>query len=248
MRESPLRLNDKTVILYGPGHSLTQGLASFLNEQGADVAFVGPYAGSMRKFADNLMDNRQVNQSFGRSASFEMKLESEKDDLDAISQVTQTLGGFEVIIDTHLDAFTSDTMMDCHRVRMAKSALKFLESRKRGRVIFMSNLYELKSAGAYDLVETSDDALHKLINELKLASFDKNITINGIKAGITEEFLLNNFKGVPLKESIENFKTKYPGFFLVEALEVATTATFLSSPISSGISGHIIKVNKGLKI
>jgi enoyl-[acyl-carrier-protein] reductase (NADH) len=244
MRESPLRLNDKTIILFGPGHSLTQALASYLNEQGADVAFVGPEAGGMRKFADNLMENRQISGSFGRAAAFESKLETEKDDLDVIAQVAQTLGGLEVVIDTHMNPFEG---ADAWRRRVAQSALKFLEGRRRGRLIFLAPLFKVPDPKTYELKAIGEGPLLEIFSDLKTPQSDKSITVNGLQIGVTEDFLLNQFKGVPLKESIENLKKKYPGFHLIESLEVATTAAFLASPLSSALSGQVIRLTKGLR-
>lgn len=245
MRESPLRLNDKTVILFGPGHSLTQATGAFLAEQGADVAFVGPEAGSMRKFAENLMDNRQVHPSYGRSASFETDLKSQKDDLDVISKVAETFGGLEVIIDTHLDPLGSGTLTET-RLRMAQSALQFLEGRQRGRILFFSPLYEVADQNKFEVKQLDDKKVMQILSEVKKQNFEKNISINALQIGITEDFLLTQFKGKPLKESIENLKQRYPSFHILEALEVGAFAAFIASPISSGLNKQVIQLDKGL--
>jgi enoyl-[acyl-carrier-protein] reductase (NADH) len=246
MRESPFRLHDKTVMLFGPGHTLTQGIATYLNEQGADVAFIGPEASSMRKFADNLMDNRQVNQAFGRATSFESKHECEKDDLEAISQVAQSLGGVEVLIDTYLDPdFSEENSL---RERMARSTLQFLESRKRGRIVFLVSQYQVVNAENFELKLNDLSSVQALLRRLKTPTSDKNVSINALAVGVTEEFLLKNFPKLTLKESIEGFKKTYPGFNIVENMEVAAAATFLASPISSGVSCEILQVNRALNI
>lgn len=245
MRESPLRLNDKTVILYGPGHSLTQATGAFLAEQGADVAFVGPEAGSMRKFAENLMDNRQIHPSYGRSASFEVKMSSEKEDLDAISKVAETFGGLEIIIDTHLDHFSDNAHSQC-RKRVAQSALKFLEGRQRGRIIFFTSLFEVSDAEKFKLEKLSTAGLDQILDEVKKPEIDKSITVNALQVGVTEDFLLTHFKSHPLKVSIEKLKENYPSFHLVEPLEVAAMASFIASPISAGLCKQRIQLDKGL--
>lgn len=246
MRESPLRLSDKTTIVFGPPHALTQAIGSFMAEQGADVAFVGPSAGELRKFAENLMDNRQIRNSFGRSAAFETELNSEKDDMDAISRVAETFGGLDILIDTHLTSFSEKEPSIEQRLRMARSALKFLEGRQRGRIVFLMSKYAPESDSEFKLKGQDLESFQQALTGLKDPVTDKNVTINGVTVGVTEEFLLKHYPKFSLKDGIEKLKQAYPQLHLVEPLEVAATAAFLASPLGAGICTHILHVDRGL--
>ena len=74
----------------------------------------------------------------------------------------------------------------------------------------------------------------------------KNITINGLKVGVTEDFLLRKFKDCPLKASMSRIHQSYPNFKILEPFEVASVVAYLISPIASGVSGEIVHVTKAL--
>ncbi|MCB0412475.1 MAG: hypothetical protein KDD22_08110, partial [Bdellovibrionales bacterium] len=246
MQESPLSLNDKTAIIYGPAHSITQGIGSFLVDQGADVGFVGPDAGALSKFAENLSETRQIRPNSGRAAAFIAKNTQVEECNDAISRVAETFGGTDIFIDTHMDSIESQAWQGSPQQIMTETALKFLAGRKRGRMLLLSSCFTLDPK-TWKLTPNETSGLEYVLKALKSQIVETQMTVNALRIGITEEFLLRSARGKTLKEGLTQLQKLIPGFQLVEAFDVSSVVGFMVSPISAGINGQMINISRGFE-
>ncbi len=86
--DSQFLLRERTCVLVGPLSSVFQNLAMSLTQMGADVAFVDKDTKIATRFANQIMDSREVNEKFGRAAAlqFDVSKADDKEDLQKLAQ------------------------------------------------------------------------------------------------------------------------------------------------------------------
>lgn len=246
MRESFLKLNDRTVVLSGPLTQVTSALVTLLSERGADVAMVvNDKIREAQRFAENVSDQREVHHHYGRVAAIESKMDTEAACADAISRSAEVFGSIDILIDTHLVSVTHENPDQAQISRrvlsMAQAALPYMEGRQKGRIVLVTN--------DFLLAHESPSEIQTYVKNLSPKILDRNITANVVSCGITEEYLLQAFDGkLSLKDALENLKKKHQCARLIEGIEIASVITFLASPLSSGVCGETIHINSGLQI
>ena len=256
-----LNLNEKTIIIYGPIQQMVQSLATSLTGLGADVALIDSQASKMQRFAENLMDMRQVNGKNGRAAVIEKEVNSAQDAKDAVSRASELFGGVDVYIDANFSGrsewFSKTAAIDrfeeifhSHLSRslfMAHAALEFLRGRTRGRVVFMLNDLKLLTQEGESLNAAARSSLINFSQSVAKEVVQDNVTINCLGVGVTEEYLLNRFPEAPtIKEAFEELKTKIPTAKMTDAIDVANAAAFFCSPLSSAVTGQYLSVSYAL--
>lgn len=260
-RETAFRLKDKTVILAGPVSSVTKGIAAVLTEHGADVALVAKDIEGVRRYVDNLTDTRQVNESFGRAMALSADLTDASAVSDAVSRVAESLGGLDVCVDTHytmsyasfntedsiknldqlLDQSITPTLLTTH------ASLKFLEGRQKGRLIYLMQDAVRSGLAGESLNGATRSGLVHFAKSVAREVIDKNITVNCVSMGITEEYLLSRFpQAATIKEAQQEMQKTAPQARIVDPIEIANVVAFLASPLSSAITGQTIVANSGL--
>ncbi len=260
MRETTLKLNDKTVIVHGGNSTLVQALAHFFCEQGSDVAIVGAGAGALRKFAESLSMNREVHAHYGRVGVFELPLVSSRDAGDAISRVAESFGSVDIFVEASLYeksvAFSeSNWLQDLSDscgvnlftpLLLAHSVLKFLVSRGKGRLLFLIKESSLLGSSGESLTAVAQSGIAGFVRSFSDEVHNLQITVNGVAVGLTEEHILARFPGLSIRDGLAQIKKSHPRADLVEPFDVAATVGFLASPLGQGISGQIIPVTKGV--
>lgn len=260
MKDSFLKLQDKTIVIAGPSLGITQSLATLLFEQGADVAFVGDGAHQLRKFAEGLMEQRQIHSHFGRIVAFEGALDSEKGRNDVLTRVVETLGSLDGLIDAHFLPATTQSLASVEQeeslqrwsdefvqvpYRLAEMSLKFLKGRQKGRLVFLFDDLSLSGFTASDMRVAFRSALINWITSMAPALIEQNITINGVSVGVTEDQIKMVFPKKTMQEGLLEIKSTRPTARLIEAAELAPLLAFLLSPLSQSVTGQLIRANKG---
>ena len=136
MRESYLKLNDRTVVLVGPVSQVTRAVVTILSEQGCDVAMVvNQNIREAQIFADNMNEAREIHHNYGRVAAIESELESTAACTDAISRVAEVFGSIDIMIDTHLIGSTKSQAEENNLNQKVKdisdAALPYLVGRQK---------------------------------------------------------------------------------------------------------------------
>lgn len=235
--DSTFRLQDKNIAIIGSFSNLTQNLMASFCEYGSDVALLGPASREAVRYAENLTDTREIHQNNGRVFALEARLDSEAGAKEGLARAAQSFGGIDAIIDTRpLSSLEPAGTPDSAFIT---EALKFLEGRGKGRMIFLcydSALVGGESKGLREFVETQAREV-----------IAKNITVNMITLGVTEEYLLKKFPKVPsIKLAFAEFQKEKPAAKIVDGKEIAYTVAFLSSPLCSTLTGQNLVLSAAL--
>lgn len=243
--DSVLRLKDKTAVVAGPLSSVTRSILTVLTENGADVVLLGPGGNEARRFCENLSEAREANEAMGQAVAAENPLQSPSDAADGISKAAETFGGVDIFIDAHLEPRAGSSWPET-TLALTDSALKFLQGRGKGRLLYL----------VYDESLSLLKGEMALRHRMGLSAFAKgyaresgsdHITINCLSIGVTEEFLLRRHpQATSIKLALEELHKVLPHARLVDTTAVANVVAFLSSPLSSAITGQTIAANAGL--
>ena len=245
MNESTFKIRERTVVIFGPIDSVVQTMATVLQEHGADIAFLDSQASKSHRFITNLMDMRQIHNNYGRAAAIECEIKNPKDAKDALSRAAELFGSVDIIIDAQLSAMNF-TEEDNPSKLLINEAIEFFVGRGKGRNILLcyedAVLRFLKDQKNQD----HNKNLYNFIVEKSQSLFGKQITTNGIAIPFTDELLLKHYSQQNIQDSINQVKKDWPLARLADPVDIAYTAAFLASPISSAIDGQIVHACYGM--
>lgn len=263
--ESSFKLQDRTALLTGPCNSFNQAIAVKLTQLGANVALVDRNIERSQRFASQLTDAREINERYGRAVAVQADLSKPHHVQDAISRAAEAFGGIDIYIDglmtTDVKSFKDPSALDDLErmvdvnlkapLLMTHGILRFLEGRKRGRVIYLMHDIARLGLANNGLMAISRTGLSAFARTLAREVMASNITVNCVAIGVTEDFLLGqNAEGPHAKASIQEAQAKltqtYPHAVLMDTEKIAATVAFLASPLGAGITGQTIAVSQGL--
>jgi 2-hydroxycyclohexanecarboxyl-CoA dehydrogenase len=260
--ENNFKLQDRTAILTGPCNSTNQAIAMKLTQMGVNIALVDRNIEKMERFANQLQDAREVQDRYGRAVAIQADLSKLHHVQDAISRAAESFGGIDIFIDglmttdvkpfkdpnaledfdRILDVNLRSPMMSTHAV------LRFLEGRKRGRIIYL--MHDVARLGLMhnSLLAATRSGLSAFARSLSREVAEYNVTVNCIATGLTEEFLLSQHPNekISIQEAQTRMNRQFPGAQTTESEKVANLVAFLASPLGSGITGQTIAVSQGL--
>ena len=260
--ETSFRLQDRTAVLAGPCNSTNQAIAIKLTQMGVNVALIDRNADKIKRFADQLMDAREVQEKYGRATAISADLLKAHHVQDAVSRASETFGGIDIYVDGMLaldpKPFKNDKSLDeIERVidvnlrsplLLTHAVLRFLQARKRGRVIFLlPDLARMGMAGTA-LMSATRTGLMSFAKALARETAESNVTVNCVAMGVTEEFLLaqNGTDTVSIQELQSRLLKHFPQATMTEPDKIASLVAFLASPLGAGVTGQTIAVSQGL--
>jgi NAD(P)-dependent dehydrogenase (short-subunit alcohol dehydrogenase family) len=262
--ESSFKLQDRTALLTGPCNTTNQAIAMKLTGMGVNVALVDRNIEKSQRFATQLMDQREAHERFGRAIAVQADLSKAHHIQDAIGKAAESFGGIDIYIDglmtTEAKAFKDPTALDdIERVvdvnlraplMMTHAVLRYLESRKRGRIIYLVNDIARLGFTQNSLHTVTRMGLMSFARALSREVAESNVTVNCVALGLTEEFLLaqNGQEQVSIQESLTRVARSYPFAQMAEPEKAANIVAFLASPLGSGINGQTIAVSQGLSM
>jgi len=149
-------------------------------------------------------------------------------------------------VDTSREGFTSAVNISAYSlIALAKHALPLME-KEGGTVMAMTFLGSERIFPVYNVMGSAKAALEHVIKNLASELGEKNIRVNGISAGPLNTLAA---RGIPrFLEMLHNHEEKAPMRRNITQEEVADCALFLSSDLSTGISGEVIHVDAGYHI
>lgn len=235
-RDSLLKLNDKTIAIIGSFSSMTQSMLNLLSEQGADVALVGKESPEARRYVEHLNDQREIYPHFGRAGVISSDLNNPHEAADLIARVVHSYGRLDALVDT-LPCEREDISLT---EALAEQSLKFLTSRPRSRMMFM--YHHSKLAKNLPAIEQLNSLTDRWAKEWS----GKNLTVNRLVLGFSEEYLLKNYPQKPsIKLAFEEAKENFVGARLLDPSEVATWVMYLASPLSQALNGQALHLDHG---
>lgn len=260
--ETSFKLQDRTAILTGPCNSFNQAIALKFTQLGANVALIDRNIEKMERFANQLMDAREIHERYGRAVAIQADLSKLHHVQDAISKAAESFGGIDIYIDglmsTDVKPFRDpqalddlERMIDVNLrspLMMTHGVLRFLEGRKRGRVIYLMHDLIRNGYPNNSLITVTRTGLSAFARTLSREVADKNITVNCVAIGVTEEFLLNQAAGesVSIQELQQRLLQTQPHAQMVEPDRIANMVAFLASPLGIGITGQTVAVSQGM--
>ncbi len=248
MKDSALRLQDKTVLLVGPFNGITQACMRTLTEFGCDVGFVSNQTPNAARYVDGINEAREVHAHYGRAGFFHMPLTKESEVMEALGRVTESLGRIDAVVDASPLAWDTSTTESAVELctMIAQKCLPFLLAKQRGRLVYLYEDTALEKIVPATNISGFRDLLNEKINELAKMHFAKNVTVNGISVGVTDDFLLKVFPKSPsLKKSFEELQKTHPTLKLVEYHDVALGVAYLVSALSGSLTGQTLRLTQG---
>lgn len=250
MRDSAIRLQDKTILLIGPFNGITQALLRTMTELGADVAFVNDQSPLAYKYCDGVNEAREVRPEFGRAAHFPLALKNEGDVREALGRVAEGIGRMDVLIDASPLSWTSTSDI-AHALSfsgvIAAGLAPFFQARQRGRIIYLFEDSCLSSMGVEKFVSTYQEDLCEHITLSSVAAKEQSVTVNGVSLGVTEDFILRHFpKSGSIKKSLIELQAKRPGLKLLENMDIASCLAYIASNSAGSLTGQVLRLTHGM--
>ncbi len=262
MSETPVFTSDllkgKKGIIFGVANkrSIAWGIAQALANHGAQLAFT--YQG------DRLKESVQDLASTLTQPSPLYPCDVTKDDdiKNVFEQLGREFGSLQFLVhcvayakkedlagktlDTSRDGFHLAQDVSAYSlIALAKAAEPFLE-KEGGSIVALTYLGSEKVIPHYNVMGLAKASLESSIRYLASDLGKKNIRVNGVSAGPVNTLAARGISG--FTTMLENHRNRAPLGRNVEIEEVANTALFLLSPLSSGITGEILYVDCGYRI
>lgn len=235
--DSTFRLQDKNIAIIGSFSNLTQNLMASFCEYGSDVALLGPSSREAARYAENLTDTREIHTSNGRVFALDADLSTADGAREGLTKAAQSFGGIDVVIDTRpLLSLEAASAPDAGFIG---EAMKFLEGRGKGRMIFLTYDPALAEGPATELLNFVSTQAKEVIS--------KNVTVNMVTLGITEEYLLKKFPKSPsIKLAFAELVKVQPRAKMIDGKEIAYTVAFLASPLCVSLTGQNLIISAAL--
>ncbi|MBI5971160.1 MAG: enoyl-ACP reductase [Deltaproteobacteria bacterium] len=250
-------LDNKKGVIFGVANerSLAWGIAQTLHNEGMELAFT--YAGEafesrVKPLAESIgskiilpcdvTDDNQINSVFET-------LKKEWGGLDGIvhslafAKTEELKGEF---LNTTREGFKLALDVSAYSlVALVKAAIPLMEGRD-SCIVTLSYYGSEKVISNYNVMGVAKAALETCVRYLAVDLGPKKVRINTISAGPVKTLAamgISGFKGI-----LDMVEAKSPLKRNVTPEDVAKTALYLLSPLSSGVTGEIIHVDAGYNI
>ncbi len=250
-------LDGKKGIIFGVANerSIAWAIAQALNKEGMELAF--SYAGEalesrVRPLAESIgsklvipcdvTDDAQIDSVFDT-------LSKEWGGIDALvhslafARKEELKGDF---VDTSREGFRIALDVSAYSlVALARRARALMEGRA-GSIITLSYYGSVKVIQNYNVMGVAKAALEASVRYLASDLGPKNIRVNAISAGPIKTLAAMGIAG--FRSILDQVETKAPLRRNVTQEDVAKTALYLLSGLSSGVTGEVVYVDSGFNI
>ena len=252
----PIDLTGKKGVVFGVANdrSIAWAIARLLGQAGAQLAFT---------YQNDRLKDRVVRLAEGLENAITLPCDASDDEQiqAAFEQVAESFGDISFLV--HSIAYANredlagrfaDTDREGFRIALDVSAYSLLPLVKHaaplmtggGSVIAMTFQASQKVYPGYNVMGTAKAALEHSVRQLAAEFGPDNIRVNAISAGPLDTLAARGIHGFLDMKKIH--AEKAPLQRNIHADEVAKTALFLCSDLSSGITGSIIPVDAGYHI
>jgi NAD(P)-dependent dehydrogenase (short-subunit alcohol dehydrogenase family) len=252
MRDSALKLQDKTILLVGPFNGILQAALRTLTEFGCDVAYVSHQNPNAGRYAEGINEAREVHSHYGRAVYYHLPVTNGAQVQEALGQVTNSLGRVDALVDA--TPLTWDAKTEANSAvevceMLAEKCVPFFLAKQKGRIVYVFEDSALeKIAPATNTVGFRDTLIEK-IGKIAKTYAGKNVTVNGLSVGVTDDFLLKNMPKSPsIKKSLEELQKDHPQIKLVDYQEIALGVSYLVSALSASFTGQILRLTHGFHL
>ena len=250
-------LNNKKGIIFGVANerSIAWAIAQALHKEGAELAFT--YVGEALK--ERVMPLAQ-----GIGSKLILPCDVAKDnEIDAVfNTVKEAWGGLDILVHSvafankdELKGMYADTSREGFRLAMDVSAYSLVALAKRayplmdgrsGSIVTLTYYGSEKVIPNYNVMGVAKAALEASVKYLAADLGQKGIRVNAISAGPVKTLAAMGIAG--FRDILGVVEKKAPLKRNVTTEDVANTALYLLSGLSSGVTGEIIYVDAGYNI
>tara|TARA_B100000780_G_scaffold93213_1_gene64788 strand:+ start:7469 stop:8215 length:747 start_codon:yes stop_codon:yes gene_type:complete len=243
-------LKGKTVIITGASRGIGKGIATTLAENGANIAFT--YSQSVD--SANKLVNEILNLGVNCKA-YQSNAASYEDAQSLIKNVLKDFETFDVLINNA--GITKDNLLmrmseeDFDKVievnlksvfNMVKACQRVLLKKRSGSIINISSIVGIKGNAGQSNYAASKAGIIGFSKSIALELGSRNIRSNVVAPGFIETEMTNELNEELIQKWIEGIPLKRVG----KVKDVANLCLFLSSDLSSFITGQVINVDGGM--
>jgi enoyl-[acyl-carrier protein] reductase I len=248
-------LQGKKALIFGVANhrSIAWGIAKALHEQGCELAFtyLGPTEKWVRPLAESVGSTLVLACDVGDDAQIEA----------VYRQLHETWGSFDFLIHSiayakgeDLAAGFSQTSREGFRLALDVSAYSLVAVTRPaipllnegGSIVTLTYHGSTQVIPSYNVMGVAKAALEASVRYLAYDLGPRGIRVNAISAGPIRTLAASGISG--FKGMLKHFAASTPLRRNVTQDEVGTTAAFLCSDWSSGITGEVLYVDAGASI
>ena len=235
-------LTNKTTIITGATKGIGRSIATLFAKQNAQVYAIGRDTDSLNSFAD-------------LSANIH-PIESDIRDLSTMKTVFQQIkkeqGGIDVLInnagimkDALIGMINDEMLTDVFStnvfalIQLSQLASRFMSRQNSGSIINLASIIGIEGNPGQSVYAASKGAVISFTKAAAKELAPKGIRVNAIAPGIIQTNLLKDVPENKLAERVQKIQMGRIG----QPEDVAQTALYLASDLSSYVTGQIIKVD-----
>ena len=243
-------LENKTVIITGASRGIGRGIALVLASHGANIAFT--YSKSVDSANDLI---KEMSEFDINCKAYQSDAASFDDSQKFVDKVIEDFGTIDVLINNA--GITKDNLLmrmnedDFDKVievnlksvfNMVKACQKVFLKKRSGSIINISSIVGVKGNAGQSNYAASKAGIIGFSKSMALELGSRNIRSNVVAPGFIETEMTNELSNEIVQKWIERIPLKRGG----KPEDVANVCLFLSSDLSSFITGQVINVDGGM--
>ena len=246
-------LDNKVAIITGASRGIGEAVALKLAEQGAHIAFSYVSSNEKAKALENKLAALGVKaKAYKSNAGIFADCEA------MVNDVVKEFGTVDICVnnagiskDNLLLRMTQDQWDEVMQVNlksvfnMTKQVIRPMMKAKKGSIINMSSIIGIRGNAGQSSYAASKAGIIGFTKSIALELGSRNVRCNAIAPGFVETDMTHYLKE---GEASKAFLDKIPLGRFGQGQEIADTALFLASDLSSYITGQVISVCGGLNI
>ena len=246
-------LDNKVAIITGASRGIGEAVALKLAEQGAHIAFSYVSSNEKAKALENKLAALGV-----KAKAYKSNAGIFADCETMVNDVVKEFGTVDICVnnagiskDNLLLRMTQDQWDEVMQVNlksvfnMTKQVIRPMMKAKKGSIINMSSIIGIRGNAGQSSYAASKAGIIGFTKSIALELGSRNVRCNAIAPGFVETDMTHYLKE---GEASKAFLDKIPLGRFGQGQEIADTALFLASDLSSYITGQVISVCGGLNI
>ncbi|HEY8733472.1 MAG TPA: 3-oxoacyl-[acyl-carrier-protein] reductase [Puia sp.] len=246
-------LEGKIVVITGAARGIGEAIALRMAEQGANIAF------SFLSSEEKAKELTSKLQSFGvKAKGYKSNAGSYEDCEKFVNDVMEEHGTVDVCINNagiskdslllRLNPSQWDEVIETNLksvFNMTKQVIRPMMKAKKGSIVNMSSIIGIRGNAGQSSYAASKAGIIGFTKSVAHELGSRNIRCNAIAPGFVETDMTHYLQD---EEGAKSFLAKIPLNRFGSVAEIADTALFLASDLSSYITGQVISVCGGLNI